>query len=448
MEVTVTETLFELIEQKKFKKVQEILIEMNESDVADFISELEPEKTLVIFRTLPKDLTSDVFAYLDIDKQHELIQSISDKEISRIMEDLSMDDAVDMIEELPANIVKRVMQNTSPKTRNLINIYLKFPENSAGTIMTAEYVAFKKSMTVEDAISYIRKNEMDKETIYTCYVTNAKRKLEGVVSLKDLVLASPNTIIEDIMDTNVIKAVTTDDREEVVATFNKYDLIALPIVDKEDRLVGIVTVDDAVDVMEEEATEDVERMAAIMPSEKPYLKTGIFETWKQRIPWLLFLMISAAFTGGIISMYEEALGRFVILTSFIPMLMGTGGNAGGQSSVTIIRGLSLGEIEFKDMFTVMWKELRVALLCGITLALTNLIKLMVIDHVTMEVGLVVCSTLVVTVVIAKLIGCTLPLIAEKVKLDPAVMASPFITTIVDALSLVVYFQIATQILHI
>ena len=445
---TVRDLLLELIESKRFKKVQEILIEMNESDVADFISGLEAEKTLVIFRTLPKDFASDVFAYLEIDKQHEIIRSISDVEISHIMEDLATDDAVDMIEELPASIVRRVMQNTSPKTRNLINQYLKFPENCAGTIMTAEYVSLKKIMTVAEAIAYIRKNEMDKETIYTCYVTNAKRKLEGVVSLKDLVLASPDALIEDLMDTNVIKATTTDDREDVAAIFNKYDLIALPIVDKENRLVGIVTVDDAVDVMEEEATEDVERMAAIVPSEKPYLKTGIFETFKQRIPWLMFLMLSAAFTGGIISFYEEALGKFVILTSFIPMLMGTGGNAGGQSSVTIIRGLSLGEIEFSNMLKVMWKEIRVAFLCGVVLAATNLLKLMFIDRVSAEVALVVCATLIATVVIAKLIGSVLPLFAEKAKLDPAVMASPFITTIVDALSLVIYFQIATYILHI
>ena len=397
---------------------------------------------------MPKELAAEVFTYMETDMQQSIVEAITDRELSGIVDELFLDDTVDFIDEMPASVVKRVLKNADPNKRNLINQFLQYKEDSAGSIMTVEFVDLKKQMTVKEAFEYIRNTGVDKETIYTCYVTNKNRKLQGVLSVKDLLLADYEDVVGDIMDTNVISVHTDDDKEEVVNALSKYNFLALPVVDKETRLVGIVTIDDAIDVLQEENTEDIEKMAAITPSDKPYFKTGVFETFVQRIPWLMLLMISAAFTGAIISHFEEALGKMVILTSFIPMFMGTGGNAGGQSSVTIIRGISLGEIEFSDLFSAVWKEIRVGVLCGIALALVNFLKLLIFDRVGMEVSLVVNLTLIATVFFAKIIGCILPMIAKKLKLDPAVVASPFITTIIDALSLVIYFNIASNILGI
>ena len=355
---------------------------------------------------------------------------------------------VDLVEEMPANVVKRILRSADNETRKAINEILKYPDDSAGSIMTTEYVSLRPAMTVGDAIKRIRRTGVDKETIYTGYVTTPNRTLVGMLSLRTLLLSDDDDVVQDIMETNVIAVNTLDDKEEVANQFKKYDFLTIPVVDKEFRLVGIVTVDDAIDVMEDEVTEDMEMMAAITPTDKPYLKTGVFETWKKRIPWLLLLMISATFTGMIITSFEDALAAQVTLTAFIPMLMDTGGNSGSQASVTVIRGLSLGEIEFVDIFKVMWKEIRVALMCGVTLAIANFAKLMLFDRVGLWVSLVVCLTLIVTVFFAKIIGCALPMLAKKIGFDPAVMASPFITTAVDAISLVVYFQIATLLLGI
>ena len=448
MEENKNEELLRLVSEKKFRHLKTELCDMNEVDVAEFIEEVQTDKKIIVFRMLPKELASDVFACLDVDTQKIIIDGITDKELAYIIEELYVDDAVDMLEEMPATVVKRVLQNASPSTRLQINEFLNYPENSAGSIMTAEFIGLRKTMTVEEAFAYIRKHGIDKETIYTCYVMDSKRHLEGVVTVKDLLMNPYDAKIEDIMDTNVIKAVTTEDKEEIADLFNKYDLLSLPVVDHENRLVGIVTIDDAVDVMEEEATEDIEKMAAILPTDKPYFKMTTFETYKKRMPWLLLLMISATFTGAIITSYEEALASYVILTAYIPMLMDTGGNAGSQASVSVIRGLSIGEIEFKEIFKVIWKELRVAVLCGITLASANFVKLLLVDKLALPVAFVICVTLVVVVVFAKFIGCVLPLIAERIGFDPAVMASPLITTIVDAVSLTVYFTIAVAVLHI
>ena len=443
------EELLALLTGKKYRELKSQLVEMNEVDIASFIEELDSEKTVVVFRMLPKELASEVFACLEVEQQQHIITSITDNELRAIIDDLYVDDAVDMLEELPATIVRRVLQNSSPDTRKLINQFLNYPENSAGSVMTAEYVGLKKNMTVEQAFGYIRKYGVDKETIYTCYVMDEKRRLEGVVTVKDLLMNDYAALMGDIMDPHVIKAYTTEDQEKVVETFNEYNLLSLPVVDGEDRLVGIITVDDVMDVMEQEATEDFEKMAAILPSDKPYLKTGVLETWRSRIPWLMLLMLSATFTGIIITSFESALAACVVLTSFIPMLSGTGGNSGSQSSVAVIRALSLDEIDFSDLVAVVWKEIRVAVLCGVCLAAANFVKMMVVDRwlmhnpeVTPLVALVVCLTLVFTVLCAKVVGCTLPMAAEKLGIDPAVMASPFITTIVDACSLILYFQIA------
>ena len=447
------EELLALLTGKKYRELKSQLVEMNEVDIASFIEELDSEKTVVVFRMLPKELASEVFACLEVEQQQHIITSITDNELRAIIDDLYVDDAVDMLEELPATIVRRVLQNSSPDTRKLINQFLNYPENSAGSVMTAEYVGLKKNMTVEQAFDYIRKYGVDKETIYTCYVMDEKRRLEGVVTVKDLLMNDYAALMGDIMDPHVIKAYTTEDQEKVVETFNEYNLLSLPVVDGEDRLVGIITVDDVMDVMEQEATEDFEKMAAILPSDKPYLKTGVLETWRSRIPWLMLLMLSATFTGIIITSFESALAACVVLTSFIPMLSGTGGNSGSQSSVAVIRALSLDEIDFSDLVAVVWKEIRVAVLCGVCLAAANFVKMMVVDRwlmhnpeVTPLVALVVCLTLVFTVLCAKVVGCTLPMAAEKLGIDPAVMASPFITTIVDALSLLIYFFFATWIL--
>lgn len=442
------EEIKELLETKQYTRLRQKMTDLNEADIAAVMEELEEEDLLKMFRILPKSMAADVFSYLEVDNQQLIITTLSDKEAAGIINNLMADDATDLLEEMPANIVKKLLANASPETRRDINHLLQYPEDSAGSIMTVEYVDLKENLTVLEAISRIRTVGLDSETINICYVLDSKRTLLGTVALRYLLLSQPDEIIGDIMHENVIAINTLMDQEEVAQMFQKYDFTAMPVVDNENRLVGIITVDDIMDILQEETTEDIEKMAAIVPSDKPYMKTSVLETWKKRMPWLLLLMISATFTGKIIASFEDALSTYVVLTAFIPMLMDTGGNAGGQASVTIIRGLSLHEIEFQDMFRILWKEIRVALLCGITLALANFAKLMLFDRVGLSVSLVVCLTLAVAVVIAKMVGCILPMIAKKIGFDPAVMASPFVTTIVDALSLLVYFQIAAQLLNI
>lgn len=441
------EELVQLAKEKKYRQLKEALLELNEVDIALFIEELDSEeRTVIVFRMLPKALASDVFAELSVEFQEYVINSITDRELSEIVEDLYVDDAVDMLEEMPATIVRRVMENTKPETRKLINQFLNYPENSAGSIMTAEYIGLKKKMTVEECFAYIRKHGIDSETIYTCYVMGEKRQLEGVVTVKDLLMNPYEALVGDIMDDNVIKVLTTMDQEEVVEMMNKYDLLSMPVVDSEDRLVGIITVDDVMDVMEEEATEDIEKMAAMLPSEKPYLKTGVFELAKNRIPWLLFLMLSSTLSGAILQNYENAFAAIPLLVSFTPMLMNTGGNSGSQSSAMIIRGMSIGEIEPSDILMVIWKEIRVGLIAGTILAVANFIRLMIQYPGNTMISLVVVLSVFVTVVIAKTIGCTLPIAAKVLKMDPAIMAGPLITTIVDAVSLIVYFNLACMLL--
>lgn len=441
------ERIYNLIEQKDIVNLKLELLKLNEADIAEILDEIDDnEKRIRIFRLLPKTIAADVFADLDLDNQQNIITSLSMKEAGTILDNLFADDAVDLIEEMPANIVTKLLKNTTKETRADINFLLKYPVNSAGSIMNTAYIDLKENITVNQAIEKIRKEKEDTETLNICFVLDKERKLKGAIFLKDLLFNKPETLIKDIMETKVLYVNTYDDQEEVANSFSKYDVNTMPVVDSENRMVGIITIDDIVDIMEQEATEDIEKMAAISPTDKPYMKTSVFETWKKRIPWLLLLMISATFTGKIIQTYEEALASYVILTSFIPMFMDTGGNAGGQASVTIIRGISLKEIEFKDILKIMWKEFRVAILTGITLAAANFIKLLVIDKVNMSIASVVCLTLIITIIFAKIVGCTLPLLAKKVGFDPAVMASPFITTIVDALSLITYFQIATILL--
>lgn len=440
------EEIKKLLEAKQFVQLRELLSEMNIADIAEILDELDEEDMLKLFRIMPKDSAADVFSYLEVANQQFIITSLSDREAATIIDNLMADDATDFLEEMPANIVKKLLMNASAETRRDINHLLRYPEYSAGSIMTVEYIDLKESITVDQAIELIRKKGLDSETINICYVLDRERKLLGTVALRYLLLSKPEEKISDIMHENVVSINTLMDQEEVASQFKKYDFTAMPVVDNENRMVGIITVDDIVDIIEEETTEDIEKMAAIMPSDKPYMYTGIFETFKKRIPWLLLLMVSATFTGQVIKSFEDALSVCTVLTLFIPMLMDTGGNAGGQASVTVIRGLSLGEIEYSDVFGIIWKELRVAILCGGTLAIANFAKLMLFDQVGFNVAMVVCLTLVITVIIAKLIGCTLPILAKKLNFDPAVMASPFITTIVDALSLLVYFQIATHLL--
>ncbi len=441
------EELLELVKTKKYRQLKEALLDLNEVDIALFMDELDSvERRMLVFRMLPKEMASEVFAELDPESQEDIINSITDRELSEIVEDLYVDDAVDMLEEMPATIVRRVMENTKPATRKLINQFLNYPENSAGSIMTAEYIGLKKHMTVEECFAYIRKNGIDSETIYTCYVMDSKRRLEGVVTVRNLIMNPYDAVLGDIMDDNVIKAITTMDQEEVVEMMNKYDLLSMPVVDSEDRLVGIITVDDVMDVMEEEATEDIEKMAAMLPSEKPYLRTGVFELAKNRIPWLLFLMLSSTLSGAILERYENAFAAIPLLVSFTPMLMNTGGNSGSQSSAMIIRGMSLGEIEPTDILKVIWKEIRVGLIAGIILAVCNFIRLMIQYPGNTMISLVVVLSVFVTVVIAKTIGCTLPIAAKVLKADPAIMAGPLITTIVDAVSLIVYFNLACMLL--
>lgn len=442
------QTIELLLEQKKYVTIRDIFTTMQAIDIATLFNELDDSKLPLLFRLLPKELAADTFVEMDDDAQTLLIHGFSDTELKEVVDELYVDDMVDLVEEMPANVVKRILLSADSETRKAINEILKYPDDSAGSIMTTEYVTLRPNMTVSDAIKRIRRTGVDKETIYISYVINNNRTLVGMLSMRTLLLSDDDDVVEDIMETNVIAVNTLDDKEEVANQFKKYDFLAIPVVDKEFRLVGIVTFDDAIDVMEDEVTEDIEMMTAITPTDKPYLKTGVFETWYKRIPWLLLLMISSTFTQMIITSFEEALAAQVALTAFIPMLMGTGGNSGSQSSVTVIRGLSLDEIQFKDMFKVVWKETRVAILCGVTLGIANFAKLMIFDRLDVLISLVVSLTLVVTVLCAKVIGCVLPILAKKIGFDPAVMASPFITTAVDAISLLVYFGIATTLLGI
>ena len=450
-----SDELLELLDQKNMKELKLRMEDMNEFDLAEFLSEIDDKRMAMVFRLLSKERAAEVFANFEPPEQEKIINSITDSELTGIVEELYLDDAVDMMEELPANVVKRVMRAATPQTRALINQYLNYPENSAGSIMTAEFVDLKKYMSVKDAFARIRRIGEDKETIYICFVTNASRKLEGVVTVKDLLLADPDTEIEELMDRNVVFASTTEDQESVSEKFSDYDLMALPVVDKEGRLVGIVTVDDIIDVMEQEATEDIEKMAGMLPSDTPYSRTKPLEIYKNRIPWLMFLMLSATFTSMILTSFEQMLAIVPGLVAFIPMLMGTGGNSGAQSATAVIRSLSLGDIEPKDALRVIWKEWRVAVLCGATLSVVNFGKMLLLDHlilgnpsVTVLVAATVSLSIVFIVMFAKLVGSLLPIGAEKIGLDPAVMANPLISTLTDAVSLLIYIYIAKLILGI
>ena len=450
-----TDELTELLDNRNMKALRERMDEMPEFDVAEFLSSLKDNRMPMLFRLLSKEKAAEVFANFDAPDQERIINSITDSELAGIVEELYVDDAVDMMEELPANVVKRVMRTATSETRNLINQYLHYPENSAGSIMTAEFVDLKKYMSVKDAFARIRRIGEDKDTIYICFVASADRKLEGIVTVKDLLLADPETVIEDLMDRNVIYAVTTEDQESVSEKFSDYDLMALPVVDKENRLVGIVTVDDIIDVMEQEATEDIQLMAGMTPSDKPYLRTGITEMWKNRIPWLMFLMLSATFTSMILTSFEDRLAVQTVLIAFIPMLMGTGGNSGAQASTAVIRSLSLGDVEPKDVLKVMWKEWRVALLCGLSLAAVNFVKMLLLDgmllgndSITVSVAATVSVSIVFIVMFAKVVGSFLPIAAEKIGVDPAVMANPLISTVTDAVSLLIYIFVAKLVLKI
>ncbi|MBQ8390715.1 MAG: magnesium transporter [Oscillibacter sp.] len=448
------EKIEDLIERKRYAELRDLLLPMEPADIASLAGDVE-EKLPLLFRLLPKSQAAEVFVELESDEQELLISGFSNAELKEVLDELYLDDAVDIVEEMPANVVHRILQHSDPEMRKSINEILKYPEDSAGSIMTTEFVDLKENLTVEDALKHIRRTAQDKETINVCYVTDSRRHLLGWVSIRTLILAEEEDFIGDIMERNFIAVQTLDDQESTAQALSKYDFLALPVVDTEGRLVGIVTIDDAIDVIEEETTEDFEKMAAMLPSDKPYLKTGVFETWKARTPWLMMLMLSATFTGMILTHFEKSLVACAILTSYIPMLSGTGGNSGTQASTAIIRALSLDEVRFSDLFRVLWKELRVALFCGLGLAAANFVKMMLVDRwllanpaVTPMVALVVCATLVGTVLAAKLVGCALPILAEKVGFDPAVMASPFITTIVDAISLLVYFQFARMFLGI
>lgn len=442
-----------LYANKELNKIKEIFGDMNPADIASVFEEFPENQQLLFFRLLSKESAAETFVELDVDAQEAFIHAFSDNELREVLDELYLDDAVDVIEEMPATLVKRILKNTDAETRKSINALLKYPEDSAGSIMTPEFVDLKKSMTVEDAFKRIRRTGVDKETIYTCYVTDDSRHLLGVTTVKELLLHDYEDTIEDFMETNVIFVNTLDDQELATQQLQKYDFLALPVCDMEERLVGIITVDDALDVLQEENTEDIQKMNAMLPTEKTYLKTSVFETWKSRFPWLLLLMVSATFTGSIITGFEDKLASLTILTAFIPMLMDTGGNSGGQASVTVIRAISLGEIQFKDYFKVVWKEIRVGFFCGLSLAVINFAKIWLLDHlafnndeITLLVDLAICITLMLEIIFAKFIGCTLPILAKKIGFDPAVMSSPFITTIVDAVSLLVYFGIASAII--
>lgn len=448
----ITETIRALLEEKKFSTLKDILVTMKPFDIATIFEELQEEKMPILFRILPKELAAETFVEMDDDTQEFLIHGFSDSELKEVVDELFVDDAVDLIEEMPANVVKRILRQADRDMRKQINELLKYPEDSAGSIMTTEFIVLRPDMTAEMAIKRIRRTGVDKETIYTCYVNDNNNKLIGITTVKDLLLSDEDSIVRDIMEDNVISVTTLDDQEHVAQIFSNYDFLALPVVDNENRLVGIVTIDDAIDVIQEEATEDIEKMAAVLPSDKPYMKTSAWGIYKKRIPWLLVLMLSATFTSAIISSFEGALASVIILSSFIPMITGSGGNAGSQAAVSVIRALSLGEVEFKSMFKVLWKELRVSILCGVTLATANFIKLMIFDLNGRENGiwiaLVVSLTLVGTIIMAKIVGSSLPLLASKIGFDPAVMANPLISTVCDSLSLLIYFAVATSILHL
>ena len=448
------ETIEDLLQRKQYADLRDLLLPLEAADIAALFDDFD-ERVPLLFRLLPKELAAEVFVELESDNQELLIEGFSNAELKDVLDELYLDDTVDIVEEMPANVVRRILRHSDPETRKSINEILKYPEDSTGSIMTTEFVDLKENMTVEDALKRIRRTGPDKETINICYVKDERRHLIGVLSIRNLLLSEDDDIIGDIMERNFISVQTLDDQESTAQVLSKYDFLALPVVDTENRLVGIVTVDYAMDVIEEETTEDFEKMAAMLPSDKPYLKTGVFETWKARTPWLLILMLSATFTGIILTHFEGALMSCAILTSFVPMLSGTGGNSGTQASTAIIRALSLGEVRFGDCLEVLWKEFRVSLCCGICLAVANFAKMMLVDRwllhnpaVTPMVALVVCATLICTVACAKLVGCSLPILAEKLGLDPAVMASPFISTIVDSISLLIYFQFATMLLGI
>ena len=449
------EKVEDLLQRKQYAALRDLLLPMEPADIASLLEESGEENMPLLYRLLPKELAAEVFVELEADSQEMLINGFSNNELREVLDELYLDDVADIVEEMPATVVIRILDKATPEMRKSVNELLKYPEDSAGSIMNMEFLSLKKDMTVEDAFKRIRRIGGDMETINTLYVTDPTRRLLGVLSVRDLLLAESDDLIEDIMDTNVVSVTTTDDKEDVAQAMSKYDYLSMPVVDQENRLVGIVTVDDAMDVMEEEATEDIEKMAAITPTDKPYLKTSVMDTFKARIPWLLLLMVSATFTGLIITNFEASLAVVPVLTAYIPMLMDTGGNCGSQASVTVIRALSLDEVDFSDILSVIWKELRVALLCGAVLAIANFAKMMLVDRMLLGntsleplVAAIVCLTLVCAVAVAKFVGCTLPLLAKKVGLDPAVMASPFITTIVDALSLLIYFQFAKNLLGI
>ncbi|ABS35555.1 magnesium transporter [Clostridium botulinum] len=443
------EIILELINEKKYSEAREELLKLNSVDIATLLEEVDNKKNmLVLFRLLPKDIEIDVFSYMSNDMQQYIIQSITHEEMTTIIDQLYFDDVIDLLEEMPANIVKKILLNTDEKKRKLINQFLKYEEDSAGSIMTIEFVDLKKEMTVEQAIERIRKIGVDKQTINTCYVIDRNRKLEGIISIRRLILSNKDVLIKDIMKENYVSINTFDDQEYVASQFKKYDLVSMPVVDKEHRLVGIITIDDIVDIIDQENTEDFHKMAAMEPSEEEYLKTGVFELAKHRIIWLLVLMISATFTGNIIRKSEDVLQSVVILASFIPMLMDTGGNSGSQSSTLVIRGLALGEIKLKDIFKVMWKEFRVSVVVGIALSVVNFFRVYFIEKVSFMVSMTVCISLFFTVVLAKVVGGILPIVAKKLRLDPAIMASPLITTIVDAVALLIYFGIAKILLGI
>lgn len=446
IEKTLISTILKLVEDKKFNTIRDIFVTIKPVDIALILENLEKEFVPLIFRLLPKEIAAETFIEMENDSQKSLIKGFSDKELKEVVDELFIDDAVDLVEEMPANVVKRILQQADTEKRKLINSILRYPENSAGSIMTTEFVNLQPNMTVNDAIKHIRCTGLKKETINVCYVTDYTKHLIGIVSIYKLIVSDEDAFIEDIMEKHIICVSTQDEQEEVAHKLSKYDFFAMPVVDNENRMVGIITVDDALDVLEEEATEDINIMAAIIPPTKPYIRTKIFDIYKSRIPWLLILMVSATFTGIIIKRFEDALSACVILTSFIPMLMDTGGNCGSQASATVIRGISLNEISFTDIFKVAFKEIRVALLCGITLAIFNFVKLLLFDRVTFLIAVTVCLTLIVTVLIAKLVGCMLPMVAKKMGFDPAVMSSPFITTIVDTMSLIIYFKTAEVLL--
>lgn len=440
--------ILELIEQKKYLQLKKILSEMNEVDIAEILDPLDKNTTLLIFRMLPKDLAVEVFAHFSSEQQRDIINAVTDKELKYILDELFFDDMIDLIEEMPANIVNKILQNSTQDERKLINQFLKYPSDSSGSLMTIEYVELRKTMTVKEALAHVKEVGLNRETIYTCYVTDKNRKLEGIVSLRSLVVSPEDEVITNLMETDVIVVNTHDDQETVAGLFKRYGFLALPVVDGENRLTGIITVDDIMEVIEQEATEDFQRMAAMAPSEEAYLESSVFNLAKHRITWLMILMVSATLTGRIITNFENVLQQIVVLTAFIPMLMDTGGNAGSQSSTLIIRGLATGEITLQDGWKVLWKEFRISLIVGLTLAFVNFLKNVYLDKVSFWVALTVSITLIVTVVSSKLVGGLLPILAKKLKIDPAIMAGPLITTIVDALSLMVYFSIASMIMHL